>query len=195
MTREPNDHSPTDPTYTAFAGPLRLVTAPLPEMLRQTKAHLDRKPGQTVLIFSDLTGKEADFDFSGSPDEVVARALPAPRSGPGRPKLGVVSREVSLLPRHWDWLETQRGGASAALRRLIDEARKADPEGDRRRQATEAAGRFMSVMAGDRPGYEEASRALYAGDVGRLSVLIGGWPEAIQTHLLYLLDPPFARQV
>ncbi|WP_407570944.1 DUF2239 family protein [Deinococcus altitudinis] len=180
-----------EPTYTTFVGMQRLVTAPLAEMLRQTRAHLDRKGAGQVLIFSDASGQQQDYDFTGTFEQVLDRAVPALRTGPGRPKLGVVSREVSLLPRHWDWLETQRGGASAALRRLIDEARKADPEGEHRRLATEAAGRFMTVMAGDLPGYEEASRALYAHDTERLHHLTQGWPEAVQTHLLYLLDPPF----
>ncbi|WP_407539228.1 DUF2239 family protein [Deinococcus radiomollis] len=182
----------TEPTYTAFVGTQRLVTAPLAETLRQAKAHLDLKATGQVLIFSDASGQQRDYDFSGTLEQVLSRAIPAARTGPGRPKLGVVSREISLLPRHWDWLETQRGGASATLRRLIDEARKADPEGDRLRLATEAAGRFMTVMAGDLPGYEEASRALYAHDPERLQSLIQGWPEAVQTHLLYLLDPPFS---
>ncbi|WP_424952298.1 DUF2239 family protein [Deinococcus sp.] len=184
----------TEPTHTAFVGTQRLVTGPLVEVLRQTKVQVKMKQGQSVLIFSDTTGRQTDYDFTGSIEEVLERALPAVKTGPGRPKLGVVSREVSLLPRHWDWLEGQRGGASAALRRLVDEARKADPEGDRRRLATEAAGRFMTVMAGDLSGYEEASRALYAGDTDRLYLHISGWPEAVQTHLLYLLDPPFGVQ-
>ena len=181
----------SEPTHTAFVGVRRLATGRLSEVLRAGKAQHDARPGEAILVFSDATGQPRDHDFSGRLDDVLARALPEQKAGPGRPKLGVVSREVSLLPRHWAWLEAQRGGASAALRRLIDEARKADPEGERKRLATEAAGRFMTVMAGDLPGYEEASRALYAGDQGRLSTFIAGWPEAIQTHLLYLLDPPF----
>jgi hypothetical protein len=185
----------SEPTYTAFVGMQRLVTAPLAEVLTQTKAHLDRESGAPILIFSDATGQQRDYDFSGTLDDALNRAVPVTKTGPGRPKLGVVSREISLLPRHWDWLETQRGGASAALRRLIDEARKADPEGERRRLATEAAGRFMTVMAGDLPGYEEASRALYAHDTERLQSLTQGWPEGVQTHLLYLLDPPFNTSV
>ena len=80
------------------------------------------------------------------------------------------------------------------LRRLIDEARKADPAGERRRQTTEAAGRFMTVMAGDLPGYEEASRALYAHNPERLQIQMAGWPEAVESHILYLLDPPFHLQ-
>ena len=172
----------------------RLVTAPLAETLRQTKADLDRGATGQVLIFSDATGQQRDYDFSGTLEQVLDRAVPAARTGPGRPKLGVVSREISLLPRHWDWLETQRGGASAALRRLIDEARKADPEGDRLRLATEAAGRFMTVMAGDLPGYEEASRALYTHDTERLQSLTQGWPEDVRAHVLYLLAPLFPAQ-
>jgi len=183
------------PTYTAFLGPSRLYTGTLPELLERVKSQLDSgKAGLPLLIFEDGTGTSVDFDFSGSLEEVLERAAPPLRTGPGRPKLGVTSREISLLPRHWEWLERGRGGASATLRRLIDEARKADPEGERRRQATEAAGRFMTVMAGDLPGYEEASRALYSGDTARLQTLIGAWPEAVQTHLLYLLDPPFNLQ-
>lgn len=196
----------SEPTYTTFVGPLRLVTAPLPEMLRQTSLHIGSRGDQGVIMFADATGRHADFDFSGTLEQVLERALLSekilpsenmerPRLvGPGRPKLGVVSREVSLLPRHWQWLETQRGGASASLRRLIDEARKADPAGERRRLTTEAAGRFMTVMAGDLPGYEEATRALYAHDTAQLQSQIAGWPEDIQNHIAYLLDPPFSLQ-
>ncbi len=190
----------SEPTYTTFVGPLRLVTAPLPVMLRQTKLHLESKGHQDVIVFADATGRHADFDFSGTLEQMLERALPSAKLalsqpvGPGRPKLGVVSREVSLLPRHWQWLEGQRGGASAALRRLIDEARKADPAGERRRQTTDAAGRFMTVMAGDLLGYEEAARALYTHDTARLQSQIAGWPEAVQSHILYLLDPPFSLQ-
>ena len=184
----------SESTYTTFVGQQRLVTAPLAETLTRTRQHLDQKGPHGVLIFDDLSGRQVDFDFSGTEEQVLERALPkAKPAGPGRPKLGVVSHEISLLPRHWDWLETQRGGASATLRRLIDEARRVDPEGDRRRQATEAAGRFMTVMAGDLPGYEEASRALYAADMGRLAQLLREWPDSIQTHLLSLLGPPAAN--
>ncbi|MGI8748066.1 MAG: DUF2239 family protein [Deinococcus sp.] len=188
------------PTFSAFVADLRLHSGSLEEVLRRTWSYLNAHEGKSgsPLIFDDRTGRLLDFDFRGSLDEVLARALPAPapevRSGPGRPKLGVVSREVSLLPRHWEWLEGQRGGASAALRRLIDEARKADPEGERRRQSTEAAGRFMTVMAGDRSGYEEASRALYGGDLERLRQGMAGWPGAVRDHVLSLLDPPLSRE-
>ena len=188
-----------EPTYTTFVGELRLVTAPLAQMLSVTKAHLDSKQtaGQGLLIFEDSSGQQTDFNFQGTLQDVLARVLPpeARRSGPGRPKLGVVSREVSLLPRHWQWLEEQPSGASAALRRLIDEARKqaaAQEPGGITRQRMAAAGRFMTAMAGDLPNYEEASRALYAGDTEALARHIGAWPDGIQTHLRYLLEPPFA---
>jgi hypothetical protein len=114
----------------------------------------------------------------------LARALPGrSRSGPGRPKLGVVSREISLLPRHWDWLEEQPNGASAALRRLVDQARKREPGEQRARLAREAAGRFMSAMAGNFPGYEEASRALYAGNRSRFEELTLNWPRDIREYI------------
>jgi hypothetical protein len=171
-------------TYTAFVGQTHIASGPIEMMLPQVKAIFDRDASTLFLIFEDQSGRQVDFDFRGALNEVVARALPArSRSGPGRPKLGVVSREVSLLPRHWDWLEQQPNGASAALRRLVDQARKRDPGKERARLATEAAGRFMSAMAGNLPGYEEASRALYAADRARLEDLILDWPHDIRAYI------------
>jgi hypothetical protein len=47
------------------------------------------------LIFHDQTGKQVDFDLRGSIREVLERVAPKPvRTGPGRPRLGVTSREV-----------------------------------------------------------------------------------------------------
>jgi hypothetical protein len=180
------------PTFTVFRNHARLLTAPLPEMLVWLRA---RRGGesQLLLIFDDQTGRQVDFDLRGPLEEVLERYAPAPaKPGPGRPRLGVVAREVTLLPRHWDWLEGQRGGASAVLRRLIDEARRADPEGERRRQAQAAADRFLSVMAGDLPGYEEAARALYAGDGAAFETQLQHWPEDIRAHALSLAAPAFA---
>lgn len=178
-------------SYTAFAGAARIATGPLPDMLRAVKHHLDRhmpgwQGGDGLLIFHDATGKQTDFDFRGSVEDVLARALPKP--GPGRPKLGVVSREVSLLPRHWEWLEEQPNGASATLRRLIDEARKNGSEAAGRRQRTDAAGRVMTVLAGDRPGFEEAYRSLYAGDRERLERQMARWPRDIRAYILERLS-------
>jgi hypothetical protein len=179
-------------TFTAFAGSSLIVSGDLETILRRTKEFLDDGGSDSVLIFEDQTGRQVDFDFRGTPNEVIERATASakPRAGPGRPKLGVVSREVSLLPRHWDWLEQQPQGISAALRRLVDEARKREPDRERARLAREAAGKFMWAMAGNLPGFEEASRALFAKDdpdAARFEQLIRGWPDDIRSHLLRLL--------
>lgn len=174
-------------TYTAFSGPSRIVSGNLREMLLKTKAWVEERGDEPVLIFEDQTGRQVDFDFRGTPDEVLERAAPTRRAGPGRPRLGVVSREVSLLPRHWEWLEQQPTGISAALRRLVDEARRRDPAEERARLAREAAFRFMTAMAGNLPGYEEASRALYAKDHERFEREIASWPEDVRQHLRRLL--------
>jgi hypothetical protein len=136
-----------------------------------------------------------DFDLRGELNEVMSRALPPrPRSGPGRPKLGVVSREVSLLPRHWAWLEQQPNGASAALRRIVDQARKREPGEQRARLAREAVGRVMSAMAGNLPGYEEASRALYAANRARFEDLILHWPHDIQGYIKRQAEDAFRSE-
>lgn len=185
-----------DTTFTVFLGQQRLVTAPLREMLTQLKTHLDTHSRTSpLIIFNDQTGRTVDFNLQGTLQEVLKREAPEPKTGPGRPKLGVVSREVSLLPRHWDWLESHPNGASAALRRLIDEARKADPAAERRRQATLPTDRFLMVMAGDLPGAEEASRALYAADGVTFRKVVEQWPEDIRHHALHLSAPAFADEI
>jgi hypothetical protein len=187
-----------DRTFTAFAGTRLIVSGSVETMLRKTKALLDAGEREPVLIFEDQTGAEVDFDFRGTPDDVLARLPSHPlfaaseaagqaRSGPGRPRLGVVSREVTLLPRHWEWLEEQPNGISAALRRLVEEARRREPGKERARRARDAASRFMSAMGGNLPGFEEASRALFAGEYGRLGVLVRRWPADIRRHLKRLV--------
>jgi hypothetical protein len=178
-------------SFSVFAGDRCVITAPLKTMLQAVKARFDKDPGEPLLIFEDQTGRQIDFDFRGTPDEVLARAIPEEpaKTGPGRPKLGVISREISLLPRHWEWLEQQPSGISAALRRLVDEARKRDPEGEGARLAREAASRFMTAMAGNLVDFEEASRALFAQDNERFEQLIEPWPADIRAHLLRLLRP------
>jgi len=176
-------------TYTVFIGSRRVVSGDLAPMLLETKALVDRGADGPLLIFEDQTGRQVDFDFRGTPDEVLQRAAPSRRTGPGRPRLGVVSREVSLLPRHWDWLEQQPNGISAALRRLVDEARKRAPAEERARQAREAASRFMTAIAGNLPGYEEASRALFAKDEQAFMKRIASWPEDVRGHLERLCLP------
>jgi hypothetical protein len=182
------------PTFTAFTGQRRIATGDIRSVLTAIK----RQPASAgqVLIFSDQSGAQHEFDLEGSEAEVLARlendptlapSVPPPaRSGPGRPRLGVVSREVSLLPRHWEWLERQPGGASASIRRLVEHAKKSGARGERAREARYAAGKFMWGIAGDLPNFEEASRALYAKDQARLEELIASWPEDIRAHALHL---------
>jgi hypothetical protein len=182
-------------TFAAFVGDRLIASGDVKKMLRRVKARFDRDNGASILIFENDTGKQVDFDLRGSLDDVLARlpdhplfaAAKAP-SGPGRPKLGVVSREVSLLPRHWEWLEQQPNGISAALRKLVDEARKRDPAAERARLARDAASRFMTAMAGNLPDYEEASRAFFARDAERFDQLISAWPKDIRAHVLRMAE-------
>lgn len=184
-------------TSTAFQDSTRLASGPLATVALAVRAALVTKPEAPILVFDDETGKVIDLDLRGDDAEITARyAAPAsdaetatddaPR-GRGRPKLGVVAREVTLLPRHWDWLAMQPGGASQALRRLVDEARKADGSRSRVRAAQERAYAFIATMAGDREGFEEASRALFAGDEARFAEHSRSWPEDIRAHAAKLL--------
>jgi hypothetical protein len=181
------------PTCTAFEGARRLAAGEPRHVAERVKAFVDRHPGTNVIVFDDATATRVEFDLRGTPEEVMARLTPAPvaERGPGRPKLGVVPREVTLLPRHWDWLNAQPGGASVALRRLVEQARKASAERDRARQAQEAAYRFVSIMAGDRPNFEEASRALFAGDRERFETLTEVWPEDVRDYARGLAEAAF----
>lgn len=139
--------------------------------------------GTMFLVFDDQTGRAVDIDLRGTPLPIVP--VEEPR-GRGRPKLGVVAREVTLLPRHWDWLSSQPGGASVSLRRLVDEARRKSGDRDRVRAAQEAAYLFMSAMAGNLPGFEEASRALFAHDRRRFAELIAEWPGDVRDYAVQL---------
>lgn len=175
-------------TYSAFAEDRLIAFGLLPDVLTAAKAYVDGTEDPQLLIFEDRTGRQLDFDFRGSVQEVLVRAIPPERTGPGRPKLGVVSREVSLLPRHWEWLEAQPQGISAGLRRLVEEARKQNPAEQRARKGREAMSKFMTAVAGNRPNYEEATRALFASDHARFEELIAEWPEDIRAHLLRVLE-------
>jgi|HubBroStandDraft_6_1064221.scaffolds.fasta_scaffold23407_4 hypothetical protein len=182
------------PTYTAFVGHRRVVAGGLHAILLRAKEHHDRANAALLLIFEDRSGRQVDFDLTGSMGEVLARAAaPSPpvRTGPGRPKLGVVSREVSLLPRHWEWLEQQPHGLSGTLRRLVDEARKRTPAAEQARKAREAAGKVMWSIAGDLPDFEEASRALFACDRVRFEALIETWPPDVRDYAKTLAAPSF----
>jgi hypothetical protein len=173
--------------YTAFADQTRIASGPLDLVLRALKARFDRGESAGILVFEDGSGRQVDFDLRGTLEEVLARVAPAaPRTGPGRPRLGVVSREISLLPRHWEWLEEEPNGASAALRRLVDQARSQDQGSGSARRAQDAASRFMTAMAGNLAGFEEATRALYQKDRGRLEGLIADWPEDVREYAFRL---------
>ena len=173
---------------TAFKGPRCIAAGELADVALKAKTAVDK--GEQVLIFDDTTSESIEVDFRGSAEDVLRRlaqtdgnqvVTDGPR-GPGRPKLGVVAREITLLPRHWDWLNAQPGGASVALRKLVEEARRANGGKDRVRQSQEAAYRFMSIMAGNRPGFEEATRALFAGHRDRFDQLIAPWPKDVRHH-------------
>ena len=185
--------------YTAFAGETRIASGEVSTMLLGVKRCLDAGETRPILIFEDLTGMQVDFNLRGTPEEILANLSVHPHlvqadnplsqnPGPGRPKLGVIGREVSLLPRHWEWLNRQPSGASAAIRRLVDEARKQNAARDRARQARDAAAKFMWAIAGNRPGFEEASRALYAKNRDRFNALTEAWPEDIREYLHRLVD-------
>jgi hypothetical protein len=168
-------------TYVLFSGAERVALGSKLDV-----AVAAQRLGGSLLIF-DPEGRQVDLDLTGDAPALAARfAEPeedaAPR-GRGRPKLGVTPREVTLLPRHWDWLATQPGGASVALRKLVEAARRAGEAPDRIRRAREAAYRFASVMAGDRPGFEEATRALFAGDDAAFTARISAWPEDVAAQL------------
>jgi hypothetical protein len=189
-----------DSNCTAFQGTSRIASGSVTEVAAKVKAVVDRGEPSIILIFDDVTAELIEIDFRGSVQDVIARlrvrseggqAETRPR-GPGRPKLGVVAREVTLLPRHWDWLARQPGGASVALRTLVEEARRADSGKDRRRESESAAYRFMAAMAGNEPGFEEAARALFAGDHEQFTAIIARWPRDIADHAATLAATAFA---
>ncbi|MBR1216893.1 DUF2239 family protein [Bradyrhizobium sp. U87765 SZCCT0131] len=191
--------SDTRTSCIAFRNDRRIAEGVLRDIARDIKQAIGTDSPEGVLVFNVETSQPVEIDLRGSLDDVLARlpaapqpAEPAPAEparGPGRPKLGVVAREITLLPRHWDWLALQPGGASVALRRLIDEARKTHGSKDRMRQAQEAAYRFASVMAGNRTHYEDAMRALFAGNRTRFIELTDGWPTDIRDHARRLAAP------
>jgi hypothetical protein len=175
----------------AFSGDRLIARGPAAEALSTIKGATDA--GEPVLTFDAATGKVIDLDLRGSAAEALARLTPTPgpeKRGPGRPRLGVVAREVTLLPRHWDWLSAQPGGASVALRKLVETALR-DGEGpDRARRAKDATYRFITTMAGDRPGYEEAVRRLFEGDAPGFAAATEGWPMDVRSAALKLVPAP-----
>src|SRR5437879_7197521 len=195
-----------DAAYIAFQGDRCVASGNLREVISAAKEVLDRRKDASVLVFDGTTSGPIEIDFRGSLDDVLARlpasaaapdameeaAQAAPR-GPGRPKLGVVGREVTLLPRHWEWLAQQSGGASVALRKLVDEARRANKDKDRIRYAQEAAYRFIAAMAENKPHYDEVARALFAGDAERVEAWTASWPADVRDHARRLAAAAFER--
>jgi hypothetical protein len=215
--------------YTAFSGDRRIASGPLRTVALAVKRAI-KGGAANVLIFDDATGRQIDVDIRGSDKAIVdrlAQRAPHPRAesaqpgrplssagdsidtkaavdeprGRGRPKLGVVAREVTLLPRHWEWLAAQPGGASVALRKLVEEARRTHAESDQRRKSQESAYHFMSAIAGNKPGFEEAARALFANDRRRFRKWIASWPDDVRDHAIKLAcgtdraAPPATRVV
>lgn len=182
----------------AFEGSRRIAAGELGEVVVKAKEIVDRDGWEAVLILDDATSQTIDVDFRGSVEDVLGR-LAAPDSGaprgPGRPKLGVVPREVTLLPRHWEWLNSQPGGASVALRKLVEEARRANEGKDRKREAQESAYRFLSTMAGNEPGFEEAARALFSDNRERFELMAHGWPPDVQAQAITLALRSFSEVV
>ncbi len=194
--------TPASTRWIAFARRKRVAAGDPKAVATAVKQLVDAEPQATVAIFDAVTSETIELDLRGSVAAVCKRlplpaappppadaAMPAdtPR-GPGRPRLGVVAREVTLLPRHWDWLATQPGGASVALRKLVERARKDNAEADRQRVAIDAAYRFMHALSGHEARFEEASRALFAGDLAQLRSEVARWPRDVRMHLLALVE-------
>ena len=200
-------------TVTAFRGHEVLAAGALRDVARVVwRAVKDAESHHgTVLVFDDATGRVIDFEMRGDERAMLAHVdvmlrmsqaalvqtndatsgdsvdpVPRPR---GRPKLGVVAREITLLPRHWEWLATQPGGASVALRKLVDAARRTHTDEDRTKAARDVAYRFMHAMAGDLTQFEEVIRALYRGDEARFRELIAEWPIDIAAYSTQLAFP------
>ena len=173
----------------AFAGTELLAKGALEDVIRAVKAELDKGTERSIAILDLVSSRPVEINFTGSLEEVLQRVPRAPMRSAGRPKLGVVPREVTLLPRHWEWLSSQPGGASVALRKLVEHASRDAREADIKREARDSAYRFMHELAGDEPGFEEASRALFAGDAARFGELVAPWPAGVRDHLLELAGP------
>ncbi len=192
----------------AFEGYRCIASGPLSTVALKVKEVTDRGPNAPVLVFDEVTSQPIELDLRGTAEDILQRLAasstettpsvpPEPaadekrRRGPGRPKLGVVSREITLLPRHWAWLAEQPGKASVTLRKLVEQALRANAGKDRLRKAQESAYRFLSAIAGNLPDFEEATRALFAGDPKRFDTLVEPWPGDIRDHARRLAATAF----
>jgi hypothetical protein len=185
---------------TAFNGKKLIASGDIREVVLKSKVVLDRDEKAQILIFDDLSSEQIEADFRGTTAEVAQRldnratGADGEARRPGRPKLGVVAREVTLLPRHWEWLAKQPGGASVALRKLVEHGIKTNRDQDGVRRAQDVTYRFLSAMAGNEPGFEEAIRALFGGQQHRFAELIGPWPADIRDHAKKLAAGAFVER-
>ncbi len=186
----------------AFSGTHCIAVGDLHTVAAAAKQWQDQSPESAILIFDDRSSEPVEVDLRGTLKAVLGR-LPQPTPvvaepqeeavrTPGRPKLGVVAREVTLLPRHWEWLAAQPGGASVALRKLVEAASRANEIKDRQRRAQESAYRFMSAMAGNLSAYEEAVRALFADQPEQFGACTEDWPADVRDHARRLALRVFA---
>ncbi len=189
---------PVQAHYIAFAGKRRIAQGTLAEVALAVKAQVDLDPAVLPLVFDAQTSAPRELDLRGTPADVAARLVPPAQASAatepvrGRPRLGVVAREVTLLPRHWDWLAAQPGGASVALRKLVEDARRADGRLGEARLARDAVYSFMAAMAGAEPDYDEAARALFAGNAATFAGLIQAWSADVRDHVARLAGHAFS---
>jgi hypothetical protein len=187
-------HRPDLPC-SAFAGPKKIAQGPFLEVVEKSLDYLKKHKIDDVQFFDDQTSDLIEVDLRGKPEAVLARLSPKEEGerkvGPGRPKLGVVSREIGLLPSHWDWLALQPGGASVTLRKLVEEAKKKSRVKDEIRRSQNSTYKFMTTMAGNLPHYEEALRALFANDRKTFDQMVKSWPKDIREHIDFLASECF----
>lgn len=184
---------PKEQLVLAFAGRELVASGELPRVAAAIEAMREAGDNRNVLFFDHTTGRQVDLAVLPQDASSAAPADKPKNRVPGRPKLGVVGREVTLLPRHWEWLNAQPGGASVALRKLVEQARKANAGQDRVRRAQEAAYRFMSAMAGNERGFEEAARALFASDASAFEEHSRTWPADVRRHSRRLAEDAFSN--
>lgn len=166
--------------YTAFRGDTRIIT----DSLFNVALALQKQSEMNVLVFNDQTGQQIDLDLSGSEDDLKQRYTEVEYvKKVGRPKLGVISREITLQQKHWNWLDQQSSSASAVIRKLIDKELN-DPSSESNIMlAKQAIDHFMLAMLGNMPNYEEATRALYQGNKSHFLALIHNYPKDLKVYL------------
>jgi len=197
--------------FTLFVGHTSIASGRLDQLALSAKRAIESNSDGAVLIFDNQSGRNIDIDIRGTDKQVLARLQPTAtvpetetadaaeigneQRGRGRPKLGVVPREVTLLPRHWEWLAAQPGGASVVLRKLVEQAKKAGSESSMIKQAQERAYHFLQAIAGDMPGFEEATRALFKNDRKSFENLISTWPGDVKDHAMQLAFLPSVESI